>query len=656
METTTAFDRRAYLQRGLRIILTAMVISAAVTVVAESLPVDLRPHLAVSIVLGLVFGPFACLGVNIVSLITNVINDVPPEFCALDLVTVFTIAYFPYRMWYSTSLGCDTSSPPSLTTVRDVAKFMAIMVASSVVYTVLYNLTYGMLYGTFELAYDDLVILMSVISFSIIFGMGLIVIFRYMGIAFYVPHDHFKKHDSRDSVPGWAFDLTLFVAVVLAPAILVTYPQSAILYPLTAVTYALMFIVLLKPITAMAADDSRQHIGKYTFNGSLIERIIVIFVVIGLGFSLISGYAAYNGVLSDLFDHGRRLSTVFYMGATSLAFFMIALLFLKYVETRISNPLGGISEAARNFVDGSHQTMSSKETLEEYGRYTDYASEIGVLARSLTDMTRDIEAYTEDIRNLNNREQMYLAEMSVAATIQTSLIPRDFDRVSGKGVNLHGAMIPAKYVGGDLYDFFMIDDSHLAVVVADVSGKGVPAAMFMAVTKALLEECARPGSGPEEVLSRVNTDICRNNDESMFVTCWFGIIDTVTGRMEFCNAGHGAPLVVRTEGEVEFLRTRPCMALGGMDGVKYRRETTELHPGDRLVLYTDGVTEANSDYHGFYGEGRLAEKATADAGKSISEEVSSIVEDVIAFTGDAEQFDDVTLFIVEYIGQGSSRS
>lgn len=215
-------------------------------------------------------------------------------------------------------------------------------------------------------------------------------------------------------------------------------------------------------------------------------------------------------------------------------------------------------------------------------------------------------------------------------------------------------MIPAKYVGGDLYDFFMVDGTHLAVVVADVSGKGVPAAMFMAVTKALLEECARPGSGPEEVLSRVNTDICRNNDENMFVTCWLGIMDLSTGKVDFCNAGHSPPIVVRSGGGTEFLRTRPNMVLGAMDGIGYRRESAELRPGDRIVLYTDGVTEANSDYHGFYGEERLAEKAAECAHMDVDSEVSAIVDDVIAFTGDAEQFDDITLFIAEYVGPGSS--
>ncbi len=640
--------------RGLRTLVMSMAITTVVTLVALSLPVDLRPHLAVSLVLGLLFGPFACLGADIVSLVTNIYNDVPLEFCALDLVTVFVVAYFPYRMWYSTSLGCDVSSPPALNAVRDIKKFMAVMVATSVVYTVLYNLTYGMLDGAFLLSYDDFSILLSVVSFSIIIGMFLIVLFRYLGIAFYSPHLHFRRHDIRDSVPGWAFDAVLMASVVLAPVILSTSPASSVLYPLTAATYLLVFVYLLKPMSSTESDDSMQHLGTYRFDGSLIERIIVIFVVIGLGFSLVSGFAAYSGILEDLFGQGRELSTVFYMGATSLAFFLIAILFLMYVEDRISTPLGRISETARNFVGGGRQTMSCEDTIRDYGQYTDRDSEIGVLARSLTDMTRDIETYVEDIRNLNSREEMYRAEMSVAAAIQTSLIPRDFDSVTG--ANVAGAMLPAKFVGGDLYDFFRIDEDHLAVVVADVSGKGVPAAMFMAVTKALMEECARPGAGPEEVLGRVNNAICRNNEESMFVTSWFGILDINTGVMEFTNAGHGAPIVVRSDGGTEILRTRPCMALGGMEGVRYRKETAVLGIGDRLVLYTDGVTEANSDYHGFYGEDRLVAMARDCAGLSVGDEVRAIVDDVVGFTGESEQFDDITLFIVEFVGTSSSRS
>ncbi len=155
----------------------------------------------------------------------------------------------------------------------------------------------------------------------------------------------------------------------------------------------------------------------YRFDSSLIKRIIVIFVVLGPCFNLVTGLAAYNRVLTDSFGHGKQLSTVFCIGTSSLALFVVALLFLKYVESRISNPMGDISEAAPNFVGEKGHTMCGAETMEEYGKYTGCDSEVGVLTRSLTGMTRDIEAYVENICNMSNREQMYLAEMFVATTI-----------------------------------------------------------------------------------------------------------------------------------------------------------------------------------------------------------------------------------------------
>lgn len=640
---------RDYARRAAGIYALSVLITAVVTVVAINLPIDLRPHLAISLVLGLLFGPFASLGADTVSLLTNLYNGQPLDLTALDLLTTFMISYVPYRMWYSSLLwGGEGDERPSLGTVRNVVKFILVMAASSVVYMVLYNYTYSLLYLDFDMGYDDLSILLSVISFSLIFGMAMIVVFRYMGVGFYSPHRMFQRTDARSRLGPRGYDVALTAGAVVWLAMLVLGGETW-LYPSMALVYVLVLLFMTKPVVAYDEDDSARRIGRYGFNGSIIERIIVFFIVIGLAFGVASGLAAYYGVLSDVLGQGREMSTVFYMGGSVLAFFAVATGLLWYVERRVSVPLGDISEAARDFVGGERGSMDVEATIERYGRYADYDSEVGALARSLTEMTGDIEEYIEDIRSLSSAQERYLAELGVAKAIQESLIPKDFASVPD-GVEVHGAMIAAKSVGGDLYDFFTVDDDHLAVAVADVSGKGMPAALFMAVTKSLMESLAGPGVPPEQVVSDVNASMCRNNDEGMFVTAWFGILELSTGTLSFVNAGHCAPVMTRRGSEPAFVRTKPGLVLGGLEGCRYRRETMVLEPGDRLVLYTDGVTEANKGYEEFYGEGRLVTVVGAHASDPLSDEVSAIVDDVLGFTGDSEQFDDITVLILEYRG------
>lgn len=642
-----------YLRRAVRIYVLSVVITTVFVVAAMALDLSsyLRPHLSISLVLGILFGPFASLGVDTVSLFTNLYDGNPLDLVALDLFTTFIVSYIPYRMWYSTALRwTNEDSCPSLGTVHNVVKFILVMTATAVVYTVLYNYTYSLLYGTFEMGYDDLSIMLSVISFSLVFGMAAIIILRYLGVRPYSPHRMFQRDDFRSRINPLVFDIALIIGM-MAWLIVPALEHSESVYEPMAISYALVFFFLTKPVTAYDEDDSYLGIKRCGFDGIIIERIIVIFIVIGLSFGLVSGFAAYNGILADILDHGNELSAVFYMGATTLAFFAVATALLWYVERRVSIPLWDISQAARNFVGGDREGMSYETTVDEYSKYRDYNSEVGVLARSLVEMTEDIKTYIEDIRNLNSAREAYISELGVARTIQESLIPKNFDSVSGMGVDVHGAMIAAKYVGGDLYDFFKVSDDHLAVAIGDVSGKGMPAALFMAVTKSLLESGTGPGTPPEDIVSGVNDSLCRNNDEGMFVTAWFGILETSTGKLSFVNAGHCPPILLRPGSEPTFVRTKPGLVLGGMEGFRYRCETMVLEPGDRLILYTDGVTEANSDYEEFYGEERLASMVAAHASDSVSVKVTAIVDDVLKFTGDSEQFDDITVFVLEYHGR-----
>ena len=214
-------------------------------------------------------------------------------------------------------------------------------------------------------------------------------------------------------------------------------------------------------------------------------------------------------------------------------------------------------------------------------------------------------------------------------------------------------MDPAKEVGGDFYDFFMVDDSHLAIVVADVSGKGVPAALFMVIGKTLIKDHTQPGRDLGEVFTQVNNLLCESNSEGLFITAFEGVLDLMTGEFRYVNAGHEIPFLCKKGGAFEPYKIKAGFVLAGMEGIRYRCGSMQLEPGDRIFQYTDGVTEATNKANELYGMERLQTVLCENVSLAPSELLSKIKADIDTFVGDAPQFDDITMLCMEYRGNGS---
>ena len=241
-------------------------------------------------------------------------------------------------------------------------------------------------------------------------------------------------------------------------------------------------------------------------------------------------------------------------------------------------------------------------------------------------------------------------ELTLATKIQEAFVPHAFpDRAE---FDLYAVMDPAKEVGGDFYDFFMIDDDHLCLLIADVSGKGVPAALFMMVSKIILQSCAMLGKSTAEILTKTNEAICSNNQAQMFVTIWLGILEISTGRLTAANAGHEYPALRRANGAYELYKDKHGFVVGGMDGVRYRDYEIRLEPGDQLFVYTDGVPEATDAENRAFGNQRMLEALNRRPVASPAERLKDVRQAVDAFVGTAEQFDDLTMLCLEYRGAG----
>ncbi len=258
--------------------------------------------------------------------------------------------------------------------------------------------------------------------------------------------------------------------------------------------------------------------------------------------------------------------------------------------------------------------------------------------------------YIERQREITLERSRLKTELEVATVIQHSLLPPITETYPGRPeIGIAASMDPAKEVGGDFYDVFFVDKDRLAFVVADVSGKGIPAALFMATSKTTIQNCVRDYPTLSEAITVANDSLCSNNTAQMFVTAWIGVLDLSTGALTFVCAGHNPPVLI-SDGTPEFIKRRGGFVLAGMEGIPYREQTMTLKTGDRLFLYTDGVTEAENKAHELFGEQRLADCLKTDADKAPEEIVADVKAAINAHANGAEQFDDITMLCIRYLG------
>ena len=241
------------------------------------------------------------------------------------------------------------------------------------------------------------------------------------------------------------------------------------------------------------------------------------------------------------------------------------------------------------------------------------------------------------------------ADLTVAREIQHAILPRNFVLKTPEAdrVDIFASMIAAKDVGGDFYDFFRIDDTHFGFCIADVSGKGVPAAIFMAVSRTLIKATGVRGIPSNECMQIVNDMLCGESVDSMFVTVFYGVFNILTGEIDFCNAGHNAPYILHADGRVEAVEAAINLVLGALEGIPYKRNKMTLQPGDTLVMYTDGVTEAENVEKELYGEPRLEAELATLKGASSRQIVEAINQSVKEYAGEAPQSDDVTQLVIK---------
>ena len=311
---------------------------------------------------------------------------------------------------------------------------------------------------------------------------------------------------------------------------------------------------------------------------------------------------------------------------------------------RIAQPLNDITKRIAQLREGDLEFK-----MEDAYRTGD---EIEVLAESFAEISHKTVEYVDHVRTVTAEKERIGTELEMATRIQLAMLPHIYPAFPDRPqFDIYASMDPAREVGGDFYDFFLIDEDHLCMVMADVSGKGIPAALFMMACKIILQSVAMLGNSPAQILTRTNEAICSNNQEEMFITVWLGILEISTGKLKAANAGHEYPVVMQAGERFEICRDKHGLVIGAMDGMKYTEYEMELKPGAKLFVYTDGVPEASNAEHELFGMDRMVTALNKVRDGSPEDILAGVSRDLNRFVRDAEQFDDVTMLCMEYKGE-----
>ena len=346
-------------------------------------------------------------------------------------------------------------------------------------------------------------------------------------------------------------------------------------------------------------------------------------------------------------ERALRVFPIIVFGASIFLSAIFIILLALWLNNRVIRPLSKLKLSAEEFVKSSHGN-SQPETLVFTNPEIHTGDEIEVLSDSLVTMAGDLKNYMKNLMLETAEKERIGTELSVATNIQASMLPIIFPPFPNREeFDIYASMTPAKEVGGDFYDFFMVDERHLAIVVADVSGKGVPAALFMVIGKTLIKDHTVPGKDLGEIFTDVNKMLCEANGAELFITAFEGILDLVTGEFRYVNAGHECPYILHN-GKYEMHKIKAAFVLAGMDGMKYTSGSLMLEPGDKLFQYTDGVTEATDKDNQLFGDARVDAALNKHADKDVKGVITGVKEEIDKFVGEAPQFDDITMLCLEY--------
>lgn len=641
---------------------------------------EIRPANMVPVVFGIQFGPAAAWGIAVGNLISDILSGSGVFICMTGFITNFFYSYIPYKLWYSLRVGKEAIHPVRLNRVIEIAKYIIVVFIDSFVTTVSLSLVFEAAgFQSFSSSFP--LLFFNNFDFAIILGIPVMSFWKKMHLPSVVPDVHVASKiqevpavrdasDAPDALNASEQQKTsksqggirlldaplLVISVIGVTYFLYSLTQggskinSSLAFALLCVAFLGLLIYAFRPTEPVEPLPAHSESVKF----SIGAKVVIGFLLVTLIFLVMLGVASYSALTMGGELERLKIWNYIYLvlGISINLLYGVVILFLWYVEKNITTPIEHLSDLTELYASREDkQSGDLSERIQQLADEVPKGDEIGALAVSFKNMVGELDEYMANLASVTADKERIATELNIATEIQLSMLPCIFPAFPDRHeIDIYATMTPAKEVGGDFYDFFMVDERHLAIVMADVSGKGVPAALFMVIGKTLIKDHTQPGRDLGEVFTEVNNILCDSNDNGMFITAFEGVLDLVTGEFRYVNAGHEMPFIYRKNGEYEAYRTKPGFVLAGMEDMKYKEQSIQLNVGDKIFQYTDGVTEATDVDDGLYGMDRLKSvlnEHCADANPQ--QTLENVKSDIDAFVGTREQFDDITMLCLEYV-------
>ena len=583
------------------------------------------PHIGVLFILGLLFGPYGALGATLGSVVLDISNEFSPMSIFFSSIISFGVSYLAYKLWYS-GFKTNKVTKPRLDNIYHLTLFLLSVLIGGLIYSAAHACLMGLIdYGDMD-EYYFLIYFLNFVNVAFIFG--ILSIWLSKKIDFIETPKISKRHSNKK-----LYNI-LFILLIIASSIttisLIFYLDANIRILEIIIIGILLIAYLTKPF---------NHDVQANEDNTIIEIIIRYFIIITLSIAILGllvSVLSYDYVMNinNVNPYLFLMPALIITDVVIILFFIPGIIILRYFEKKVLKPISSFSEI-ESFIK-ENEKIESEGLVNIYSEYVNENNEIGTLARSYTELINHNNNYIENIHEIEGEKERIKTELDIAKKIQAANLPTK--SIENDDFIVNGYSHPAKEVGGDFFDYYMIDDDNLAIVIGDASGKGVPAALVAMITQVNIKQMLKHTPDPSQVLYHLNNQLCENNTESMFLTLWLGIYNKTTEKLTFSNAGHDLPLIKEND-KFKYLDINYGIVLGVMEDFDYVLE--EINLTNELVLYTDGITDASTESREKYGEDRLLN--FFNEFKNDTDPIKPLLNDINKFTKDAEQFDDMTL-------------
>lgn len=593
------------------------------------------PHVGLIFISGLLLGPYGALGSVVGNLLCDLIRGYTLPVAILSGIVSFGISYLGYKLWYSNFKGSFKIKKPKLNNTSTVLLFISIIIICGILYALIHKKLFYLLYPNtipinFEIGVRYFV---NFINSSFIFGIIGIWISNKFNL-FHTPKKSKKQLNKR------LYNILGILLVISNLIILITDNIFNLNNSIVAVEIilivGLLFAYLTKPVTSTISEKNQYSITERIMNIFLLTTLLICVLgyILSLDYTLVSAIDNYF----PLSKHEIVISMMVLMDILLLIFFIPSLAVLRYIENKVVKPIISFSKIEK-FIE-KNQKIESEGLVKIYSNYINENNEIGTLARSYTKLIKNNNEYIENIRKIEGEKERIKTELDIARKIQQSNLPRE--AIKNEYFTVNGYSQPAKEVGGDFFDYYNINEDNLAIVIGDVSGKGIPAALLATTTQSIIKELFKSENDPSKILYTLNNQVCENNSEVMFITMWLGIYNKSSKTLTFSNAGHNPP-IIKENGKFNFLKVDEGIVLGIIEDFKFKNETVQLN--NEIIIYTDGIIDANNKNNKRYGEKNLLN--FFNTFKWNYDPIKPLLNDINNFVNDCEQFDDMTILYLK---------